>query len=213
MRNLLIVLGATATLTWAQNATAQLPERPREPGKTTEAKSVSDERGWRDGWLLGIGPLGGLPLNNNCTDCSTSPAFGMDMQIGRMLNPRLALMLDTHGVAVGRSDVAAYNISTTSVVQGVAAFAVQWWPAERVWVKGGIGHGEAQGTVTVFDAFGASVDLTAKETGFGMTTAAGYELVQGKTFALDAHVRYAGIHTDTKYRGSLVVGVGFAWFL
>jgi hypothetical protein len=172
-----------------------------------------DTDGWRDGWVLGIGPLGGVPLNNNCTNCSNSGAFGMGMQIGRMLNPSLALMLDAHAVAVGRSDVAAQGVSTTSVVQGVAAIALQWWPAQRFWVKGGIGHGEAQGTVTAVGLGGATAELTAEETGFGMTAASGFELHQGNTFALDVHLRYAGIHTEPKYRGSLVIGLGFAWYL
>jgi hypothetical protein len=177
----------------------------------TDAKPATGS--WRDGWILGIGPVGGYPLNNHCDECSTSPAFGMEMQVGRMLNPRLGLMLDVHGVAIGRSDIRVYDVSNTSVVQGVVAAAVQYWPAQKFWLKGGIGHGEAQGMVTVVGAGGASLDLTEKETGFGMTAATGYELHQGDHFALDLHLRYAGIHTKPKYRGSVVLGVGFAWYL
>lgn len=60
---------------------------------------------------------------------------------------------------------------------------------------------------------GASAELTGKETGFGMILATGYELYKGQTFALDLHLMYAGIHTEPKYRGNLVLGLGFAWYL
>lgn len=213
MRTRWIVLAAVSVVLWTAPAFAQVPASPGVAKMETPGRAATDEKSWTDGWMVGIGPVGGQPLNSNCTDCSSSPAFGMEMRIGRMLTPRVALMLDTHAVAVGRSDVAASGVATTSVVQGVAAAAVQWWPVDRFWLKGGIGHGEAQGTVTAIGVYGGSVDLIAKETGFGMIAATGYELYQGTSFRLDASLRYAGIHTDVKYRGNLLLGLGFGWYL
>lgn len=110
---------------WASKVLAQTDGAAA--GEIAESSaSVSEEERPRDGWVLGIGPLAGVPLNNDCTDCSSSGAFGLDMQLGRMLNPGLALILNTHEVGVGRSDVAAGRVSTSSVVQGVAAIALQW---------------------------------------------------------------------------------------
>ena len=220
MKKLLIVLITGAVVFLVTDAVAQMPDRPRVTGGTAtpsypEAEARTEPRGddWRNGWVLGIGPVGGVPINNDCDGCEQSPmTLGMAMQVGRMLTPRLALMLDTHAVAVGQADVEVAGISTTSVVQGVAAIALQYWPSERLWLKGGIGHGEAQGTVAVLDAFGGSVDLKAEETGFGMLLAAGYEIYQGGLFALDLHVRYAGMHLEPKYRGNLALGLGFAWY-
>ena len=214
MKTMVAALGVLGALAWSGQAVAHPHEGDPEGDAVHAAEDAKPAGGgWRDGWVLGIGPAGGYPLNNGCPDCSTSPAFGMEMQVGRMLNPRLGLMLDVHAVAVGQSDVAVYDVSNTSVVQGVVAATVQYWPAQKFWLKGGIGHGEAQGMVTVLGAGGASLDLVEKETGFGMTAATGYELHQGDHFALDLHLRYAGIHTKPKYRGSLVLGVGFAWYL
>ena len=210
----LIILGVLGTLVSGAPVSAHDTETETDSnGTTMSAETESRRSGWRDGWVIGIGPIFGYPLNNNCPDCTTTPAFGMEMQLGRMLSPRLGLMLDVHAAAVGQSDVSVAGVSNTAVVQGVVAAAVQWWPAQRWWLKGGIGHGEAQGAVTAVGAGGATLDLTAEETGIGMTAASGYELVQKEHFALDLHLRYAGIHTEPKYRGTIVLGLGLAWYL
>lgn len=168
--------------------------------------------GWTSGWRVGIGPVGGVPLNGECEDCTNSGAFGMDFRIGRMFTPKLQLLLDTHGAAIGRSDVGTYGIETTSVVQGVVAISAQYWPAEKFWLKAGIGHGQAEGVVTVIGVTG-SVDLTAKDEGFGMIAATGYDFYEGRLLIIDASLMYAGIHAETKYRGNLLLGIGFNWKL
>ena len=59
------------------------------------------------------------------------------------------------------------------LVQGVVAVALQWQPAERFWIKGGLGRGEVRGSSTVVSATGAEVELTDTETGLGTTAAQG----------------------------------------
>ena len=168
---------------------------------------------WRDGWLLGIGVIGGRPINNDCSDCYTSVAAGMGVQIGYMLNPRLALMLDTHGLAVGTSQIEGYGVSANVLVQGVAAVAVQYWPARRFWIKGGFGRGEVRGSATVVSPTGGSIDIIETEVGLGFLAGVGFELYQGQTMAVNLQTLYAAIQGNDLSRGSFIVGLGFAWYL
>jgi hypothetical protein len=211
MRSRLLAIGlsfAVAVLTLSQviEATAAYAASDDDPGVG------SNREGWRDGWVLGIGFLGGIPINNDCPDCYTSFGVGMNAHLGRMLNPRMALMLDTHGVAVGRSEIDVYGATANALVQGVAAIAVQYWAGERLWIKGGIGMGEVRGSATVVSPSGASVDILETEKGFGTLAAAGYELYQGQTMGVNLHARYAGIYGDGLSRASLVLGLGVAWY-
>lgn len=176
--------------------------------------SADDEA--RNRWVLGIGILGGRPVNNDCADCYTSFGVGMYAELGRMLTPRLALMLDTHAVAVGQSDVdtggVTGTVSANVQVQGVVAIAVQYWPSERFWIKGGIGQGEVRGSATVVAPSGASADILETQTGFGTLAAAGYELYHGPKLGVELQARFAGLHGDGLNRGNLVLGLGVGWY-
>lgn len=177
-----------------------------------DPRTESKNEGWRDGWVLGIGILAGKPLNYDCADCYTTMGVGMNVQLGRMLNPRLALMLDTHGVAVGQSEIPGYEAEANVMVQGVVALAVQYWAGDRLWLKAGMGRGEVRQSVTVLSPSGASVDIIDNQGGLGTLAAAGYELYQGQTMGVNLHLRYAGIHGGDMNRGSLVLGLGLAWY-
>lgn len=172
----------------------------------------SKNEAWRERLVLGLGVLGGRPINNDCADCYWDVGAGMVFEVGWMLTPRLALMLDTHAVAVGHSEIEGYDDENNLMVQGVVAIGVQYWTSQRVWIKGGIGGGEVRESATVTSPEGRSFDIIEKETGFGTLAAVGYELYQGRKFGLDLHARYAGIHRSGLSRADLVIGLGLAWY-
>lgn len=168
---------------------------------------------WRNRWVLGVDALGGWPINNDCADCYWNMGAGADFQVGRMITPRLGLMLDTHAVAVGRSEIEGYDDAEANAkVQGIVALAAQYWTSRRTWIKGGFGRGEARESVTVSSPEGDSFDITETETGFGILAAAGYELYQGRALGASVHARYAGIFGGNLSRASVVLGLGVAWF-
>jgi len=167
---------------------------------------------WRDRWVLGVGALAGRPINNDCSDCYWDAAAGADFQIGWMLTPRLALMMDTHAVAVGESNLPHPGAEPNAMVQGVVGIAAQYWTSPRVWIKGGIGSGEVRESVTVHSDNGTSLDITESKTGFGTLAAVGYELYHGNSLGVNANVRYAGIHGDQLSRASVVLGIGMTWY-
>jgi len=169
-------------------------------------------RQWRDRWILGLGALGGRPINNDCSDCYWDAGAGMAFQVGWMVTPRLALMMDTHGVAVGDSRLQGFEEDGNALVQGVVAVALQYWAAQRVFLQGGIGGGEVRASATVTSDNGASVDVTETETGLGTLAAVGYEFYQGESFGWNVQARYAGIHGDALSRASLLLGVGVGWY-
>jgi hypothetical protein len=196
---------------WYPSTTPKPLETARE-AEVEEVPSAPKPHQWRGGWLLGLSAVGGLPINNDCDDCYWDAGGGMAFEVGWMLTPRLGLMVDTHGMAVGRSEIQGYDDENNALVQGVAAFACQYWPAQRFWIKGGLGSGQVRASATVTANNGATLDIVEMETGFGFLTAAGYEFYQGASLAMDAQLRYAGIYGDALNRGNLVVGVGVAWY-
>jgi hypothetical protein len=78
--------------------------------------------------------------------------------------------------------------------------AVQVWPAERFWIKGGVGLGD------YVDTGGNS------HYGFGGMAAVGVELARGGRFALDISVR-GGLVNEEDYKHKLVsVNLGVNWY-
>jgi hypothetical protein len=211
MRSRLLAIGlsslfAALSLFCFIDPTPAYADSAEEPGIPSKSER-------RDGWIVGIGVLGGRPINSDCPDCYSSMGAGMDLQVGRMLSPRLALLLDTHGLAVGSSQVDAYGATANVLVQGVVAIAVQYWPVNRLWIKGGIGQGDVRGSATMASPTGGSVDVTETEAGLGFLAAAGFELYQGDPLGVSLHARYAGIEGAGLNRGNLLLGVGLAWYL
>jgi hypothetical protein len=167
---------------------------------------------WHDRWVLGLGVLAGLPINNDCSDCYWDAGAGASFQVGWMLTPRLALMMDTHAAAVGESNLEHPGAEANALVQGVVVLGAQYWTSPRIWVKGGIGHGEVRASATIPSDNGMSVDITETESGFGSLAAVGYEFYQGDSLRLNVNAQYAGIHGDQLNRANLVLGVGMAWY-
>lgn len=168
---------------------------------------------WRDKWILGLAAVGGLPLSKGDDERYWNAGAGAAFQVGWMLNPKFALMLDTHGMAVGRSEIQGYSEDeNNALVQGVVVVAAQYWTTKRFWLKAGLGGGEVRASATVTGDGGQSFDITETETGFGTLAAVGYEFYQGASIGIDVHARYAGIFGNELNGGNLVLGVGLGWY-
>jgi hypothetical protein len=203
MRYSLFIVGLIVSLALPAGVWAQTPEG--NPDTNVPVRSVH-KSGGRDGWVIGLDMFAG-----NGLEADASIAAGMGGQIGRMITPRLAVMLDTHGAAVGSSDVGGSNVSASVRVRALAAAAVQYWPTNRFWVRGGVGLGRVEGaTTSVLIVPSASIEET--KNGFGTTVATGFELYQGPLFAFDLHARYAGIRAGGENYSSLLFGLGFVWY-
>jgi hypothetical protein len=79
----------------------------------------------------------------------------------------------------------------------LATIGVQYWPAERFWIKGGVGIGDV-----LDDQFGNS------QRHWGATAAVGYEVAGNGRFAFDLQAR-GGFSGDLQ---SLGLSLGFHWY-
>ncbi|MCB0497025.1 MAG: hypothetical protein KDC79_12875 [Cyclobacteriaceae bacterium] len=110
----------------------------------------------------------------------------LDLKIGFMLNPRLALLLT--------SNVSIYDYSGYGRARkrdfGVLAPSVQYWLTDKVWVLGGAGLGGDN--PVLFDLKDpANNELERKYyDGFGFIISTGYEVYRKKNFVVDIKARF-----------------------
>ena len=194
-----ILLLTSATSAIAQPAGAPPPPPPPGYGSaptSTTPLGVVDRRGFIIGFSLG----GGAFSLADCGDCDTLSGLGLDIHLGGMLTPRLALMFDGSGVAHAIE-------GGGTIVHVIDTAAAQYWITPRVWIKGGLGIGQ----LSVNDDEGNRV--AASETGAGVLLAGGVELVQTRGFALDLQLRASAVNyddADTITMSSL--NLGFNWY-
>jgi hypothetical protein len=132
---------------------------------------------YRQGIIFGVALGAGSTSAQNCGDiCGASGAFQFD--IGGMLNPRTALefdfWLDAHGIP---------NTDANSV-HSLYTAAIQYWPSDIFWLKGGIG-GANMHISSAVDGY-----TYTNENGLGLTLGAGLEFLQIGNFALDGQFRF-----------------------
>lgn len=163
---------------------------------------------YRSGLVFGGGIGGGGivasndPGSNSCQACGG--AIVGELHIGGMINPRMAVLFDVFGALHPWSDAYGDSHSTT---QSFWTAALQFWPTDILWVKGGIGLAHIQ----VTDDSAAVVE--GDETGLGIQGAVGVELVQSYNFALDLQGRIAhGFYSTGGDANTLAVLIGFNWY-
>ena len=149
----------------------------------------------RQGMIIGFSVGGGRMQSLNCDECGSINGGAGAFWIGGMVNHRLALMYDANFVVSEEDGVVLLN--------GVNAFAAQFWILPRLWIKGGAGFGQIR-----LSALGVS----ATEYGFGLTAAAGLEVMQRETFAMDVQLRYASSHFDAGGLLNVSAMLGFNWY-
>jgi hypothetical protein len=155
----------------------------------------------RHGLVFG-GALGGGSISAGCDGCDHRASLGLDLHVGGMLSPRLALLFDASGAA----NYTTQFVQTRYVTSLLYAGAAQYWLLERLlWVKGGLGLARVvQSDAPIFKTFDTA-------TGFGFMAAAGVEVLQHRTFALDAELALrAAFYSGTSVTdGAVLVGVNW----
>jgi len=157
--------------------------------------------------------LGGMKADSgpiDCQGCNYNPiTVGIAGHIGGMLNERLALMLElqANGQTIGDSPYG----NTTTLVQGAAMFAAQYWVTPQLWVKGGVGAATLQ--VNYDDIYGPVAQDQVGE-GLAVLGAAGYELLSARHYSVDLQGRlFVGSYNSINDRiTSATIGVGMNWF-
>lgn len=159
----------------------------------------------RDAWVFGFG-LGAGQMSCESTedicDATIDEAGGLHGFIGKMLSPKLALE--------GEFWVMAHSEDRVTISHVISTIGVRYWVAPRLWIKGGLGGAHARASYR-----GPLVSISDRtDTVPGAMVGIGYELLTGKSFALDLHFRAGtGSYDDDQVRASSAsVGVGFNWF-
>jgi hypothetical protein len=151
---------------------------------------------YRDGLVLGFA-LGGGGIEGNCAIGYCGGAVSGEFHIGGMLNPRMALLLDVWG------NIRNVNGTDSSFSQSFWTAAMQFWPTDILWLKGGLGISHVQ----VSDAFGPYQDDTA----LGLMLGAGVEVLQVGNMALDIQFRAGfGFYNPTLDNYAFLVGL--SWY-
>jgi hypothetical protein len=160
------------------------------------------------GFSLGFGSFS----FSGCGDICGVAGMG-EFHVGGMIGPRLALEGDFWGGIHAFSDNALGDGTTFN---GIYTLALQYWLADIIWVKGGLGLGNVQISVNC-DIDTCNVD---DETGFAFMLAGGIEIVQSYNFALDLQLRYGNVVYKAADNGGVGDGdtnmfalmIGFNWY-
>ena len=167
----------------------------------------------RRGFVFGTSYGAGYSVLNFPDKNQSEPGFALDVKLGYMIKPDLALLLSTN---VSIYDYSGFGRDRKRDF-GVLAPSLQYWLNDRCWVLGGIGLG---GDNPVFwDIDFENIDNNPLETkyynGLGVVAAVGYEIYQRKHIALDlkTKISYRNVEMpEGKTNGvsfSLLAGINF----
>jgi hypothetical protein len=155
----------------------------------------------RSGWNFGAG-LGGGEISCGGPGCDgVTEAGSLDLQVGRMLRPRLRAVLDIWGMAHHEEDL--------SVNQSLVTIGLQYWVMNRLWLRGGLGTARAAFT---YDGMLGDTAEDDAQTVFGLAGGIGFEILSRRTFALDLEIRGGtGFYDDIRaHNGAFTIGV--TWY-
>lgn len=158
----------------------------------TQARS-----GLTGGVALGVGHLG--CDSNECDQLVE--AAGISAHLGGMLAPRLALVGDLWGMS--------HQDGRSTVSQTILTAALRWWPADVIWLSGGVGVARAS-----FHYDGDLVEfMNRSDTVPGLMAAAGVEVVRSNTFALEVQVRAGtGIYDEDERIRNYALSIGASFY-
>jgi hypothetical protein len=169
-----------------------------EPGRYyAEAPEASVRSGWNFGFGVGGGDIScGGPGCDGVTE-----AGSLDLEVGRMLRPRLRAVLDIWIMAHREDDLA--------VNQTIATAGLQYWIVNRLWLRGGIGT--ARAAFTYQGTLGDTADDDA-QTVLGLAGGIGVEVLSRRTFALDVELRGGtGFYDDIRAHNA-AFDVAVTWY-
>ncbi len=164
----------------------------------------------RQGFVFGFGVGGGvISLSESSReggfDNTTGGISFPNLKFGYMLNERLALMATLPGL------IYEYENKDRSFEALIPS--IQYWVQDRWWINGGVGMALDMPVWYDFDDF-KDGDFNL---GCAVEFSTGYELVQGKKFALDLQGQVSlgrAFLGDKQYRDAAMftVGLGFNWY-
>lgn len=176
---------------------------------TTSAAMAEDDASAfarrRDGFMLGFGiNFGEISCaGTGCDD--VTEAVGIDIHLGSMISPRTGLGFDLWAMT--------HTEDNLTITHAIATLGVQYWLLPRLWVKGGLGVAQAAWK------YDGPINLE-NQTEYvpAIMGAVGYEILVGRSFALDVQLRggtgfYGDADNGTDVQTSNVgIGAGFTWF-
>lgn len=147
----------------------------------------------RQGLVIGFSLGGGVIT---CDGCDNLGSFGADFHIGGMIGDRLAVL--------GEGYVLAHPEDGSTLSSTIGAGALQFWPSETFWIKGGAGVGQLEVDSGKFSL--------RSESAFAVMAAAGVEVVRGHTFVLDVQGRWGTTFFSDGSVNNFSAHVGFNWY-
>ena len=154
----------------------------------------------RTGWNVGVG-LGGGEISCSGPGCEdVTEAGSLDVQLGRMLRPRLRAVLDVWGMAHREED---FKVNQTLVTAGF-----QYWVLSRLWLRGGVGIASAG------FSHGGDLDDTEDERNstIGLAGGIGFEILSRRTFALEVALRGGTGFYDDRRANNGAFSIGLTWY-
>jgi len=154
----------------------------------------------RDGFTIGV-ELGGGNLgcseNDGCDGFVEAGSFGL--HLGGMAGDDLAALFDMWWMFHDDGDA--------EISQGIMTAALQFWPIEHLWLRGGVGAARL-----AYRYDGALVDFEDhSEWVPAFQLAIGVEPIASETFGLDIALRYGtGFYSDGDHEihnGALTIGL------
>ena len=155
----------------------------------------------RSGWNFGVG-IGGGEISCGGPGCDgVTEAGSLDIQVGKMLRPRLRAVLDIWGMAHSEEDLV--------VNQSIVTAGLQVWLMSRLWLRGGLGFARAAFT---YDGSLGDTGTDDAQTVFGLAGGIGFEILSRRTFALDLELRGGtGFYDDIRAHNAAFT-IGLTWY-
>lgn len=163
----------------------------------------------RNGFIIGTSSGAGYSILKFPDTNQNEIGFALDLKLGYLINPKLALLLTTN---VSIYDYSGFGRDRKRDF-GVLAPSLQYWFGDKFWVLGGVGLG---GDNPVFwDIDFDNVDNDPLETkyfnGLGLVSAVGYEIYQQKNMAIDIKTKIS--FRNVEMQEGKTTGVSFALLL
>lgn len=160
----------------------------------------------RDGFTVGFSLGLGSIVDGDCDTCESADGVAVDLHLGGMLTPRLALLLDLSTVV--HTDEEQFG-EDYSLMHSITAVALQYWVSDRVWLRAGLGVGRL--TARYQD------QEVESDPGGAFVGAAGFEIMQRQSFTLDlqAGLAIVGYGTEDQEQVTLMnfgLSLGLNWY-
>lgn len=154
----------------------------------------------RSGWNFGVG-VGGGEISCSGPGCDdVTEAGSLNLQVGKMLRPRLRAVADLWGMAHSEED---FTVNQTLLTAGI-----QFWIINRLWLRGGVGIATAGFT---YDGNLGSTEDERHST-IGLAGGIGFEVLSRRTFALDVELRGGTGFYDDKRAHNGAFNIGLTWY-